>query len=552
MNQKVVLIVDDEPTNINVVAEILHNLYEIKIATDGVMALEVIDKIKPDLILLDVNMPNMSGYEVASKLKSSEETMNIPFIFLTAKNDAKSVVKGFKYGAIDYISKPFSREELLARVSTHLKIHDLKSSLEDTVNQLEFKMRELDESHREFETIFNKSFNGIVLTDLEANFLITNDSFSRMTGYSKDELKNQSFFSLKLEDDYQEVRKIINDVLKNGYVDNINKKYTIKNKIIFANISITLMPDKKTLLYNIADISELKKAESKINQYLDLMDQNIISSTTNLDGIITGASSAFCEISGYKEEELIRKKHTIIKNDDMPKEVYDDLWRTIKQNQIWKGEIKNRRKDGSSYWVDTTIYPEFDKLSGEKVSYTSIRHDITDKKRIEEISLHDELTTLYNRRHFNKVLHDELNRARRDKKILSFMMMDVDHFKFYNDTYGHQEGDTVLFKISKVLKSYCKRAGDFAFRLGGEEFGIIFSEQTIEESEVFANMVRKAIENLKIEHKQNTISSFVTISIGLLTIYPVEKLTEDEIYKKADDLLYKAKETGRNKVCTKF
>ena len=132
------------------------------------------------------------------------------------------------------------------------------------------------------------------------------------------------------------------------------------------------------------------------------------------------------------------------------------------------------------------------------------------------------------------------------------MMMDVDHFKFYNDTYGHQEGDTVLFKISEVLKSYCKRAGDFAFRLGGEEFGIIFSEQTIEESEVFANMVRKAIENLKIEHKQNTISSFVTISIGLLTIYPVEKLTEDEIYKKADDLLYKAKETGRNKVCTKL
>ena len=552
MNQKVVLIVDDEPTNINVVAEILHNLYEIKIATDGVMALEVIDKIKPDLILLDVNMPNMSGYEVASKLKSSEETMNIPFIFLTAKNDAQSIVKGFKYGAIDYISKPFSREELLARVSTHLKIHDLKSSLEDTVNQLEFKMRELDESHKEFETIFNKSFNGIILTDLEANFLITNDSFSRMTGYSKEELKNQSFFSLKLEGDYQEIRKIINDVLKNGYVDNINKKYTTKNKIIFANISITLMPDKKTLLYNIADISELKKAESKINQYIELMDQNIISSTTDLDGIITGASSAFCEISGYKEEELIRKKHTIIKNDDMPKEIYDDLWKTINQNQIWKGEIKNRRKDGSSYWVDTTIYPEFDKISGKKVSYTSIRHDITDKKRIEEISIHDELTTLYNRRHFNNVLHDELNRAKRDKRILSFMMMDVDHFKFYNDTYGHQEGDTVLFKISEVLKSFCKRAGDFAFRLGGEEFGIIFSEQTIEESEVFANMVRKAIENLKIEHKQNTISSFVTISIGLLTIYPVEKLTEDEIYKKADDLLYKAKETGRNKVCTKF
>ena len=177
--------------------------------------------------------------------------------------------------------------------------------------------------------------------------------------------------------------------------------------------------------------------------------------------------------------------------------------------------------------------------------------DITDKKRIEEISLHDELTKLYNRRHFNQVLHNELNRAKRDKKALSFMMLDVDYFKFYNDTYGHQEGDKVLCKISKVLNSFCKRAGDFAFRLGGEEFGILFSELSQKEAEIFANVIRKAIENLKIPHEKNIISNVVTISIGLLTILYNEEITEIEIYKKADDLLYKAKETGRNKVIIK-
>ena len=113
MNKKVVLIVDDEPANINLVAEILHNLYEIRIATNGMTALSMIEKAKPDLILLDINMPQMNGYEVASKLKSSEETTNIPFIFLTAKSDAQSIVDGFKHGAVDYISKPFSKEELL-------------------------------------------------------------------------------------------------------------------------------------------------------------------------------------------------------------------------------------------------------------------------------------------------------------------------------------------------------------------------------------------------------------------------------------------------------
>ncbi|MGB1226400.1 MAG: response regulator [Poseidonibacter sp.] len=141
MNKKVILIVDDEATNLNIVAEILHELYEIKIATNGTNALKIIDKIKPDLILLDIDMPMMNGYELASKLKLSDKTNNIPFIFLTAKNDSSSLVKGFEEGAIDYIAKPFLKEELLVRVSTHLKIYELKNSLENTVDKLEYKIK---------------------------------------------------------------------------------------------------------------------------------------------------------------------------------------------------------------------------------------------------------------------------------------------------------------------------------------------------------------------------------------------------------------------------
>ena len=549
MNE-IVLIVDDEATNINIVAEILlHNNYEIRIATNGKTALEIIDKEKPDLILLDINMPEMNGYEVAQKIISSKDRKNIPFIFLTAENDSQSIVKGFSQGAVDYISKPFSKEELLARVSTHLKLHELKNSLKKTVDQLEDKINELDESQKEFESIFDKSFNGIVLTDLDTNFLMTNDSFSRIIHYSKEELKNKSFYSLNREEDKDEVKETVDKVLKNGYLENIKKVYKVKDKFISTNISISLMPDKKRLLYNISDTSKLRKAESDITQYIKLMDENIISSKTDLNGVITSASRAFSQISGYTKEELIKKTHRIVKNKDVKREVYYDLWSTITNNNIWKGELKNTRKDGSTYWVDTTIYPDFNKVTGEKIGYISIRHDITDKKIIEEISLHDELTKLYNRRHFNKVLHDEINRAKRDKKELSFMMLDVDYFKAYNDTYGHQEGDNVLCKISEVLQGYSKRAGDFAFRLGGEEFGILFSELSREESEAFANIIRKSIEKLKIPHSGSLVSKVITVSIGLLTIPFDTKLTENEIYKKADDLLYKAKESGRNKVC---
>jgi len=549
MNQKVVLIVDDEPTNINIVAEILHSLYKIKIATDGKTALKMINESKPDLILLDISMPEMDGYEVADELKSSSYTNEIPFIFLTAKNDPQSIEKGFLKGAIDYISKPFSKEELQARVQTHLKLYDLKNSLKKTVTQLEYKMQELDKSQKEFKTIFDKSLNGIVLTDLDTNFLMINDSFSRIIGYSKEKLKSRSFLSFNLENKKDEVSKIIEDVLKYGYVENINKTYKAKNKIISTKISITLMPDKRTLLYNISDITKLKKAEYEISQYLELMDQNIISSKIDLEGIVTNVSNALCKISGFSKEDLIRKECMILRYENLGKEVYDNLWETLNSDNIWKGEIENKKNDGTSYWVSLTIHPDFDQISGKKVGYTSIMQDITDKKIIEEISIIDELTQLFNRRHFNKVLHTELNRAKRDKKELSFMMLDVDYFKLYNDTYGHQEGDNVLQKVSKVLNNFTNRGGDFAFRLGGEEFGILFSKPTQKEAQEFANRIRKTIQDLKIKHEKNLKYKVITISIGLFTIYPDENLGEQEIYKKADDLLYKAKENGRNAVC---
>jgi len=548
MKQKSILIVDDEPANINIVAEILYQDYEIRVTTSGKDALEMVKEEKPDLILLDINMPELNGYEVALQLNSSEETSSIPYIFLTAKNDAQSIVEGFKKGAIDYISKPFSKEELQARVATHLKIFELNNSLENTVNKLEEKINEVEERKKEFEAIFNKSLNGIAITDLDTNFITINDSFSQILGLSRKELENLSFSMLDQINKDTNFKDVIAEVIENGYAENINKNFRIKDKIISINLSISLMPDKKTLLYNIADITKLKQVESENENYLQIMNENILYTSTDLKGIIIDASNAFYEISGFKEEEVISKKHSIVRHEDVPKEVYENLWETIQKDIVWQGELKNKRKDGTTYWVDATIYPNYDNLTGQKIGYTSIRHDITDKKMIQEISIHDELTKLFNRRHFNNILPTEINRTKRDKRTLSFMMLDVDYFKAYNDTYGHQEGDNVLFKIAEVLESFCKRAGDFAFRLGGEEFGILFSEQTKKESEPFANIIRKAIENLKIPHSQSAAAKVVTVSAGLLTISPDETLTEDEIYKRADILLYKAKEAGRNRV----
>jgi diguanylate cyclase (GGDEF)-like protein/PAS domain S-box-containing protein len=294
-------------------------------------------------------------------------------------------------------------------------------------------------------------------------------------------------------------------------------------------------------------LQERNLSEKELKNYIDIVNDNIIISRTDEKGIITDISNAFCKISGYTKKELIGKNHDIIKHPEVEKEVYKDIWSTLKSGKAWKGELKNKKKNSESYWIDVMIQPNYkdNQISG----YTSIRHDITNKKKIEYLSITDELTQLYNRRHFNTKIEEELNRAKRDDYYFSFIMLDIDYFKKYNDTYGHQEGDEALKKVSLVLKSLTNRASDFAFRIGGEEFAILLSYKNKEESYEFALSIKKEIKRLNIKHTASKVSPLLTISIGIIS-KKVSSITDSkELYKLADEELYRAKEEGRDRIC---
>jgi len=167
---------------------------------------------------------------------------------------------------------------------------------------------------------------------------------------------------------------------------------------------------------------------------------------------------------------------------------------------------------------------------------------------LEILSTTDVMTGLYNRRHFEKVFVDELNRAKRNNYRLVFAMVDVDHFKQFNDTYGHDKGDKVLIEIARIMQKSTQRANEFAFRVGGEEFCVITSDIDDETAYSFIDKLRKAIQDAKIEHSGNSASDYVTASFGLVLIDNSKKSTTEMIYKTADDALYKAKESGRNTI----
>ena len=293
----------------------------------------------------------------------------------------------------------------------------------------------------------------------------------------------------------------------------------------------------------------LEKINKKLVDYVDIVDRYVIISSTDPKGNITDTSRAFCEISGYSQQELIGSSHRIVRHSDMPESIYDELWSTIRQGKTWQGELKNKKKNGNYYWVHAYISPIFDeqrKITG----YTAIREDITDKKRAEELSITDELTSLFNRRHFNNLLPQELARAEREKKVLGLMIIDVDYFKSFNDNNGHQQGDVVLQLVSKLIKDTLRRAGDFCFRIGGEEFGVIVTAERSEDICLIAENLCKSVEELKLEHKYSGVSSYVTVSIGVKMHESCgsQRADMDLIYRLADDALYQAKENGRNQV----
>jgi len=269
---------------------------------------------------------------------------------------------------------------------------------------------------------------------------------------------------------------------------------------------------------------------------------------------IIKANSAFFRFFGeYDSLEAFKKEHSCISEffvcDDSKEFVNGSGGKWIEQvfessEPVVKIAYKQKEYCFSVY--AKKVYEH------ESVSIIVTFNNITEtyglKKRFEELSIMDELTQVYNRRHFNTIFLQETNRALRAQHSFSLAILDIDNFKRYNDRYGHDAGDEVLIRFATEVKKIAQRSNEFFFRLGGEEFGLIYSNYSKDEALEYAQMVCKSIEDLDIEHEENLPWKKFTVSIGVAFITPSNTLDLKSIYKKADEALYKAKESGRNRV----
>ncbi|MBU1643312.1 PAS domain S-box protein, partial [bacterium] len=213
-----------------------------------------------------------------------------------------------------------------------------------------------------------------------------------------------------------------------------------------------------------------------LNEYKKVIDHSTIVSMTDTDGLITYVNDAFVKVSGYTAGELIGQPHSIIRHPDNPPEIYSVLWETILRKQIWQGIIKNRAKDGSAYYVDSTIAPILGK-NGKIEKFIALRHDITkviEQEKLIARQLTDRLTGLPNRL---KLLDDLEN-----EKYVAMGLLNLDGFQELNNLYGHKIGDEILKSFAAYLSENLGMKSCRLYKLPSDEFAVLSTASLNEES----------------------------------------------------------------------
>jgi len=182
----------------------------------------------------------------------------------------------------------------------------------------------------------------------------------------------------------------------------------------------------------------------------------------------------------------------------------------------------------------------------------AIRASSKQFRQISRLSIIDEVSGTYNRRYFDMVLEEEWKRSMREYTPISLLMLDIDFFKEYNDTFGHQMGDVCLYTVGKILAGQLKRSSDFTARYGGEEFAIVLPNTKAEHARLLAERLRRSVEEARIKAGKDLVSPWVTVSIGVATTTAEYEQSSASLIKAADKCLYDSKRNGRNRVCDRL
>ncbi len=290
--------------------------------------------------------------------------------------------------------------------------------------------------------------------------------------------------------------------------------------------------------------AELRKLSKAVEQSAD----SVLITDTN--GLIEYANPHYCTVSGYSLPELLGKKPSVLKSGYHSQSFYKEMWQTILAGQEWRGELRNKSKDGTLYWEACSIAPVRDD-SGKIAHFVAIKENITERKAQEEILIwqvnHDSLTGLYNRYYLESYLKAEIARVDARQQHLSLMLIDIDNLKLINDTFGHEFGDQLLVGVGNRLEQEVSLdySGCLPARFLGDEFVLILPRTTANDQ--VAAMAKSVKNILSRPFMVDGTEIVVTASIGTVA-YPSDGDNIDNLLRNAEAAMHEAKRQGRNTI----
>lgn len=450
-----ILVVDDIPANVKLLEVKLSNeYYDVITASDGAEALLKIVAHKPDLVLLDVMMPGMNGFEVCQRIKANVEVSHIPVVMVTALSDVADRVRGLEVGADDFVSKPINDTALFARVKSLIRIKVLLDEL-----RLRDKTGKQVGVLGEEENSFTADVTGAHVVLVEDDIVQGRNIVERLKNtYDVQHFADPDEAVEALKTTLQPDVILISTMLSD--IDGLRLAAQLKNVERLRHVPIIVLVDEEE------QHLMLKGLELGINDYLSV--------PVELN-----------EMEARLKTQIRRKK-------------YQDALRTNYQQSV-------------------------------------------------SMAVTDSLTGLYNRHFLDAHLNNMVAVAIKNNKPFSIMMLDMDHFKSVNDSYGHDVGDEILKELAKRMVD-STRSSDLTARIGGEEFMILLPETSLSDAYGMADRMRAKLAGtpFPVSHSVGEITKTISIGIAELNLGGDNAAA---MIKRADNALYEAKNTGRNKVC---